>query len=297
MMNISWDNLRILLVALECESLSDAARKLNVSQPTVGRAIKNIERSYGRSLLIVTQSGIRPTEDGLRLLPFLKEMQAAAAATNPSVMPSLQETPTIRVACGPWLAGLFSQHAKFLAEEPTRRQLDIHSSVLFADMPRAAADIAFRSRRPTKGKLKVRALPHYSYAAYGQADLVAAKPPVKDSASASHFDWAMLSAELDHFPTSQWLLDIGAPEPVVRCSSSSNLLDAVLGGNLLAVIPCFIGDRHETLKRASAPFVPTDNSVWMVLPEDVSHRPDIRAAADRFIALFDNLKNILNPKE
>lgn len=296
MMNINWDNLKALLAALESQSLSDAARKLSVSQPTVSRAIKAVETQYGRSLLIITQAGISPTEDGLKLLPFLQEMRAAAEATHPSAMPSMSAVPTVRVACGPWLAGLFAEHAHFLAELPLKRRIDIQSSVLFSDMPRAAADIAFRSRRPNKGRLKVRALKHYSYAVYGCKNLIAKHGPVRSHADADRYDWAMLSAELDHFPTSLWLNTLGVPEPLVRCSSSSNLLDAALGGQLLAVLPCFVGDRHMRLARATDPFVPEGQQVWMVLPQDIDHRPDIRATADRFIALYDHLKDALHPK-
>lgn len=295
MMNSNWDNLKALLAALESQSLSDAARKLSVSQPTVSRAIKAVETQYGRSLLIITQSGISPTEDGLKLLPFLQEMRAAAEATHPSALPSLSAVPTVRIACGPWLAGLFAEHAQFLAEKPIKRRIDIHSSVLFSDMPRAAADIAFRSRRPSKGRLKVRALKHYSYAVYGCKTLIDRLGPIRSQRDTEQYDWAMLSAELDHFPTSQWLNTLGVPEPVVRCSSSSNLLDAALGGDLLAVVPCFVADRHERLARASAPFVPEGQQVWMVLPQDIDHRPDIRAAADRFVALYDHLKGALHP--
>ncbi len=96
----------------------------------------------------------------------------------------------------------------------------------------------------------------------------------------------MLAQELDHFATSKWLIDQGVRSPIVRCSASVNLLDAVKSGGVLAVIPCFAGDVDPALTRVSEPFVPGNSQIWLVLPDDINRRPHIRRTADLLVNLF-----------
>lgn len=288
-MNIlNWQRLRILKAVMDCESFSEAARQLGVSQPTVSRQIKVLERDLGQTLVLVTPDGVVATAAGRKLLPDLEEMARAAQRIGRPKSKS-EATPTVRVACGPWLASFLSRHQKAVTGDPVERFLDISSSVLFADMPRREADIAIRTQRPERGNMRVRRLPHYPYAVYGAASLVEERPEAFDNRRFSSFSWAMLAQELDHFATSKWLIERGVTAPLVRCSASTNLLDAAVGGGVLAVIPCFAGDAETSLVRVSDAFVPDSGRIWMVLPEDVNRRPEIRVAADRIIALFETL--------
>lgn len=286
MKNVNWQRLRILKAVLDQESFSEAARSLGISQPTVSRQIKTLEDEIGESLMLVTPEGVVPTEAAQKLLPDLEEM-ARTAARIERVKSERPSTPTVRIACGPWLASFFAKHASHIIGEPVDCHLDIASSVLFADMPRREADIAIRTQRPEKGSMRVRRLPHYHYAVYGAKALVENRPEALDERRFTEFNWAMMAEELDHFATSKWLIGKGVKNPVLRCSASINLMDAVRSGGLLAVVPCFAGDAEPSFMRVSQPFVPDAGRIWMVLPDDVNKRPHVRRVADRLVDLFE----------
>lgn len=287
MKSANWERLRILRAVLEAGSLSGAARRLEISQPTVSRQVRMLEEELGLPLVEATPDGVLATDNALALLPMLEDMQRLAQEIGSSDGMST-EIPSVRIACGPWIARFLSLNTRFLVGDPVKRHIEIASSVLFTDIPRREADIAIRNHQPDRGRMRVKGLPHYSYAVYGAKSLVAGRDEAFDDRRFKVFEWAMLAPELDHFASSRWLLDHGVGAPVLRCSASVNLLDAVMGGGVLAVLPCFAGDREASLKRISEPFVPESGRIWMVLPEDVGRRPHVRDAADRLVELFES---------
>ncbi|MGM9607999.1 MAG: LysR family transcriptional regulator [Oscillospiraceae bacterium] len=52
---------------IQCRSMSQAARKLYISQPSLSQTIQNLEEELGFPLLVRTSQGVRPTEMGKRV--------------------------------------------------------------------------------------------------------------------------------------------------------------------------------------------------------------------------------------
>lgn len=294
MKNPNWERLRIFKTVLESHSLSEAARQLGVSQPTVSRQIHALEDELGETLLHVTPDGVQITPVGLSLAPSLEAMLRAANQIATHQQAAIN-TPIVRISCGPWLANFFSRNIHKITGAPAQQHIELVSSILFADIPRREADIAIRTKRPESGRMKVRRLPDYAYAVYGASSLVEGQDAAFDERRFSDFDWAMLLPELDHFPTAKWLAAQANVTPILRCSSSINLLDAVKGGHVLAVLPCFAGDAEQGLTRLCNPFVPESGQIWMVMPDDINKRPHIREAADKIWELFQTVRAVNNP--
>ena len=66
--------LHIFLVAAELENFSEAARQLNLSQPSVSAQIQTLERLLGTQLFNRAGRHISLTEAGQVLLPMAREM-------------------------------------------------------------------------------------------------------------------------------------------------------------------------------------------------------------------------------
>jgi len=66
--------LNIFLMAAELENFSQAARNLNLSQPSVSAHIQSLERSFGTQLFHRSGRHISLTEAGEALLPLAREM-------------------------------------------------------------------------------------------------------------------------------------------------------------------------------------------------------------------------------
>ena len=76
----SWDELRTFGAVLRDGSLSGAARRLGVAQPTLGRHIESLEEALGVALFTRSPRGLTPTDAARHLAPHVEEMAAASAA-------------------------------------------------------------------------------------------------------------------------------------------------------------------------------------------------------------------------
>lgn len=295
MKSLDWQRLHILGVVLESNSLSEAGRRLGLSQPTVSRQIRALEKEFGESLVDVTPDGSHPTAAAMLLAPMLKEMmQAANAVSSLELTPT--DNPVVRVTCGPWAAALLSRNIRRLVGDPADTEIEIVSSITFLDLPRRQADIAIRNQKPGGKRLVLKRLPDYACAVYGASRLVKDHGEAFSEQRFSEFDWVALVEELDHFPTARWLASRLKSRPVARVSTSTNLLDAVKGGTVLAVLPCFAGELEDEIARLGDTFVPDYGGHWMVLGEDFRRRPHVRRAADRITALLAENQALLMPE-
>src|SRR5450432_96718 len=76
----SWELYRTFLEVLRDGSLSGAARRLGLTQPTAGRHIDALEATLGLTLFTRSQRGLLPTPAAIELLPHVEAMASAQAA-------------------------------------------------------------------------------------------------------------------------------------------------------------------------------------------------------------------------
>jgi len=80
----NWSDYPILLAVAEFGSLTAAGKKLNMSQPTVGRRIKALEDNFGTPLLRKEDGSLVPTSFGYSVLDHIRRMQSEASAIDRS---------------------------------------------------------------------------------------------------------------------------------------------------------------------------------------------------------------------
>lgn len=146
---IAWDLYRSLLAVLDEGSLSGAARSLNLTQPTVGRHISQLEHSLGLTLFIRNQTGLIPTEAALSLRSDAEAMQHLAAALERSARAFNQIGGAVRVSASEIvgveilpaiLAELQIAHPEF--------EIELVVSNRMQDLTRREVDIAVRMIPP-----------------------------------------------------------------------------------------------------------------------------------------------------
>ena len=77
---IDWEQQRAFLAVLETGSLSGAARRLNLAQPTVRTRIEALEAALSTPLFTRSPGGLTPTERGLALHEHARAMALASDA-------------------------------------------------------------------------------------------------------------------------------------------------------------------------------------------------------------------------
>ena len=155
-----WDLYRSFLAVLRLGSLSAAARDLELTQPTLGRHVEELETALGQALFTRSQAGLLPTRAALQLKPHAEAMESAASALLRAASGALDEPEgSVRLTASeivgvevlpPILAAFREAHPKIVIE--------LSLSNLNQDLLRRDADIAVRMARPTQGALLAKRL-------------------------------------------------------------------------------------------------------------------------------------------
>jgi DNA-binding transcriptional LysR family regulator len=153
-----WELYRTFLEVVRDGSLSGAARKLALTQPTVGRHIDTLEASLGLSLFSRSPQGLRATPAALELVSYAETMAAASAALRRTASGGAKaDRGTVRVAASemigcevlpPMLTSFRDSHPGIT--------LELALSNRNEDLLRRDADIAVRMVRPRQKSLVAR---------------------------------------------------------------------------------------------------------------------------------------------
>lgn len=301
-MTPNWDDLRLFAAIAAEGSLSAAARRLKLSQPTMGRRLQALEERMGAKLLERLGGGPGGnyvlTPKGAELLPLVERMVEAGEAIE-RARPDFAEdaTGTVRVASGPLTIRFIARRLPELLDALPGIEIELCSSYSLINLSRREADIALRNRRPEEGRLAMRALPQPSYAVFGAKTYVARHPMAATAARYEECRWIGFDDTRGHSESLLWLTAKIGRAPHVRCSNASAILDALIAGAGLAVLPCFLGAEEPALVQLTAPIDDLDREgLWLVLHEDMRDRPRVRLVADRIAALFQRHRHQLQPE-
>ena len=153
-----WELFRTFLEVARDGSLSGAARKLALTQPTVGRHIDALEAALGLSLFSRSPQGLTATPAALELVGHAETMDAASAALRRTASSGAHtDRGTVRIAASemigcevlpPILARFREMHPGIV--------LELALSNRNEDLLRRDADVAVRMARPRQKSLLAR---------------------------------------------------------------------------------------------------------------------------------------------
>ncbi len=148
-MELQWDDVRIFLAICESGSLSGAARRLKVSQPTLSRKIAELEYALGEALFIRGNQGISLTNTGRRLLPAAQGMAQWATEANRSLdTKSSPVSGAVSITAAPSFAfDLLAPFADKLRKTHPEITLKVISAMERLNLSRGEVDIALRLKK------------------------------------------------------------------------------------------------------------------------------------------------------
>ena len=171
----SWDELRTFVEVARDGSLSGAARRLGLTQPTVGRHIDALEAALGLTLFTRSPRGLTPTSAALALGPHVEAMATAAAALGRAASgEAAADRGVVRVTASevigcevlpPILAAFHVEHPGIAIELALTNRNE--------DLARRDADIAVRMVRPTQSGLVARRIGNSRIRLYAHRDYLA----------------------------------------------------------------------------------------------------------------------------
>ena len=151
----NWETYRSFLAVMTEGSLSAAARRLALTQPTIGRHIDQLEEDLGVSLFTRSQTGLLPTQAARELLPHAQAMSSAAdALVRASSGAETEERGTVRLTASVMIGGeVLPPILTAFREKHPGIAIELVLSDVTADLLRRDADIAVRMVQPKQEAL------------------------------------------------------------------------------------------------------------------------------------------------
>lgn len=286
---VAWDDQRAFLAVLEEGSLSAAARRMGVAQPTVRARIETLERALGIVLFTRSANGLVPTEQARALGESARAMARAsdafvrAASATPGevagvVRLSVSEFVGIEVL-PPMLARLRGRYPGLVVE--------VALSNTTADLLEQEADIAVRMHPPRHVALVARKVGAIPLSLFAHADyLVRRGQPETPGDLLTHDLIGSDRARADIQLASTLHPDLGRERFTVRTDSHPAQLAAARAGLGIAVVQRPVGLADPFLRPVLPTVTVASLNTWIVTHENLRGLPRVRAVFDHLVEAF-----------
>lgn len=283
MTEFDWNLIKSFVAVAETGSLSAAARRLEASQPTLGRHIAELEQALGVTLFRRGRRGYELTEAGGALYERGRAVSEQANAFSLLALGSVEAIEgTVRIAASEVVAAcVLPEMTARLGEEEPGIEVEIVASNQVENLLRRDADIAIRMVRPAQNELVARKVTDIALC------LCAAKSyldrhgrPQKPADLADHalvgFD---RSDEIIRGFTA-FGIAVGRSHFRFRTDNQIVLWEAVRAGNGIGIGQEPLANRDPDLEKL-LPEVPLPVlPVWLAMHRDVRTSMRIRRVAD-----------------
>jgi DNA-binding transcriptional LysR family regulator len=279
--SLDWDDARLFLAVAREGSLRGAARKLGISQPTVGRRLARFEASASAVPLFDRfPEGLRLTLAGKSALPLAERLEVAALALQGQRAAAGPQPSSVRISVGEWAGDFLAQCLGGADRQrlPDGVAIELVASDQTINLTRREADLAVRHGRPETGDLYVSRVGTIACAAYGAPGTQANAVP-----------WITYAQEQAHYALSRWIaatVKADDANPSIRASTMSMQAATARTGGGVAVLPCYLGDRDPALVRMLGRIEQLDAPQWLIVHRDLRRLPIIRAVMDWVVHVF-----------
>ena len=285
----AWEDQRAFLAVIEDGSLSAAARRLGLSQPTVRARIVSLEQALGSALFVRSVGGMVPTSQALTLADHARAMRRASDAMMRAASSSPGEIAgNVRLSASEFMGieVLPAMLASLRARHPgIRVELVVSNEV--ANLLEQEVDVAVRTTDPRQQALvarKVARIPlglfaHQSYLAgrgtpAALADLARHDVIGPDRHQA---DLALAAPLMAHLPPGGFAL---------RTDSHPAQFAAARAGLGIAAVQVPVAEACANLVRVLPGIQIGLLEAWVVSHEDLRHVPRVRAVIELLAEAF-----------
>jgi len=190
--DIPWDDLQLFLAVAETGSVSGAARRLKVGQPTVSRRLAALEYRLGHALFRRSVGGAALTSEGERLLgPARKMAEWAGEAGRAAESKDASPRGLVRVTAPPLVcADFLAPFAGWLRGAHPGLRLEVISTMQVLDLARGEAELALRGAPPSQPELTAVAGFEFENAVYVSKSLAKRLPKKPKLAELPWIAWS-----------------------------------------------------------------------------------------------------------
>ncbi|WP_316862654.1 LysR family transcriptional regulator [uncultured Cohaesibacter sp.] len=288
---ISWDDQHCFLTVLQEGSLSAAARKLGVSQPTVRTRIARLEEAVGATLFTRSINGLIPTDHARDLFQSVHSMALASDEfVRRASAPVGEIAGTVRLsmpeAMGTEIVPFMLARAR---DDHPALQIELELSNRPADLLQREVDIAVRTTPPKQDALvahKVASIPLCYFASHGYIARHGEPQTLADLKSHTIIGPDRNQSDLKLAKRIGLDLDI---RPAIRTDSHPAQIAATVAGLGIGIMQMPIGRKYPDLKQILTSQTVYRMDTWIVTHEDLRNIPKIRYVFDTLVTAFMDL--------
>ncbi|MBB6187380.1 LysR family transcriptional regulator [Rhodanobacter sp. MP7CTX1] len=283
-----WELYRSFLAVVREGSLSAAARTLGMTQPSLGRHVRQLEADLGVALFTRSPQGLTPTDLGEELATHAQAMLAASASLRRAASGSNHEVRgVVRITCSevigaevlPPILADFRQHYPGIV-------IELSLSNQNEDLLRKDADIAVRMLRPVQAALVARHIGKIPLGLYAHRRYLKAHGQPQALVDLTQHAIIGFDRETPALRAVLGKLPFGREDFALRSDSDLAQLAAIRAGYGMGVCQQQIARRDRNLVPVLPEAFKFDLDTWLVMHEDLK-------TSRRTRLLFDHLAQAL----
>lgn len=285
---MEWSDVRIFLAIAREGTLGAGARKLGLTQPTMGRRLKALEEAIGHKLFQRTREGFILTDEGTVVLSHAERMEEEVDGLKRQLSgKGRQLDGTLRISCSDWFGVhvLSPMLATFHKNYP-KIVVEILTDARLLNLSRREADLVFRMMPFSEPDIVSRKLIRVHYGVY--TSLAGEGPPLEDGRG---LGLVTMDEAFGGMPDVAWLRK-QFPKADVTMRSNNRDVQAALcaAGAGLAVLPRILGDGLSGIRRLEMSEPPPFRETWIGYHRDMRRLPRLRAFVETVVAQAETLK-------
>jgi DNA-binding transcriptional LysR family regulator len=290
--SLDWNDLRVVLAIARAGSLSGAACHLHVTHSTVFRRLAVIEQTLGVRFFERFRGGYAATAAGEaaavlaeRLADEIAELERRLSGQD------MRPSGKVHIATADTVWPLVCRRVpEFRARHPEIvPEFTIANAM--ANLTRREADIAIRPVPEPLEHLVARRIADIAHALYASPDYLTRN----NTPELGSHDWIGLEDTVAPTVIGRWLRQhVRSGQVVLTVDALAAMRDAARAGLGLAVLPCYLGDSDDGLRRVAvtSPDVPR-SALWLLTHDDLRRTARVRAAMDFFAAALSRDRALL----
>lgn len=272
---MDWNDIPFVHAVCETGSLSGAARKLGVNHSTVFRRIEGVEHKLGVTLFERLSHGYVMTAAGERFFKEAAQLKEGFTRIHRELggQDTRLEGRLIITTTDSLLRLLTPLLIEFQQKYPDV-ELQLLSGTLHLDLMQRDADIALRPTSAPPEHWVGRSIMTIDYAVYAHKDYV---KTIKKLPPEQH-RWILLIDSLGQTPMNKMAESLKSDDsPMTVASSLLGIIDLVIAGLGMSVLPCYMAEHEPNLERVYEPNEKFNVDLWMLAHTDMRRSAKVHA--------------------
>ncbi len=286
---VDWDDQRAFLAVMETGSLSAAARRLGLSQPTMRARIEGLEAALGTALFTRSVHGLVPTPTAEAMaVPARAMAHASEAMLRAASADQALAAGRVRLSVSDFVGiEVLPAMLRSLHDKHPQLAVEFELSNASADLMDQQVDVAVRMHPPEQAALVAKKVPSIPLGLYAHRDYLEAHGrPASKADIGAHLFIGPDSSRGD-LAVAALIGDPARIRWIARTDSHPAQLALARAGLGIAVAQIPAAARYPELERVLPDIALPQLPTWIVTHENLRRLPRVGALFDHLVEAFE----------